>query len=69
LAKLGVIEHISNLNARYNGQHGWKLSTKFAFALRQLAQKWADLKNTNVSSLDRNLMMIEFTTTKCKIGV
>lgn len=34
LARLGVIEHISNLNARYGGQSGWKLSGRFEQGLR-----------------------------------
>ncbi|MEI8196817.1 MAG: hypothetical protein WCI73_13035 [Phycisphaerae bacterium] len=47
LARFGLIEHISSLNARYGGQSGWKLSTRFASALRQLADKvqvWAETK-------------------------
>jgi hypothetical protein len=39
LARLGLIEHVSSLNARYGGQSGWKLSSRFAGALRQLAGK------------------------------
>ena len=34
LARLGVIEHISNLNARYGGQSGWKLSGRFEQGFR-----------------------------------
>jgi hypothetical protein len=29
LTRLGLIEHISYLNRRYGGQHGWKLSSRF----------------------------------------
>ena len=49
LARLGLIEHVSSLNARYGGQSGWKLSTRFASALRQLAgmvEYWAETKGT-----------------------
>jgi len=47
LARLGLIEHVSSLNARYGGQSGWKLSSRFASSLRQLAGKvehWAGNK-------------------------
>ena len=49
LARLGLIEHVSSLNARYGGQSGWKPSTRFTSALRQLAGKvehWAETKGT-----------------------
>ena len=42
LARLGLIEHVSFLNARYGGQHGWKLSSRMSTALRQLADKIDD---------------------------
>ena len=45
LAKLGLIEHVSSLNARYGGQQGWRLSGRFGAALRLLAEKvdhWRD---------------------------
>ena len=39
LARLGLIEHVSYLNSRYGGQHGWKLSSRLETALRRLAGK------------------------------
>ena len=39
LARLGLIEHVSYLNSRYGGQHGWKLSSRLETALKQLAGK------------------------------
>ena len=39
LSRLGLIEHVSYLNSRYGGQHGWKLSSRFEGALRMLAEK------------------------------
>jgi len=47
LARLGLVVHVSSLNARYGGQSGWKLSSRFASSLRQLAGKvehWAENK-------------------------
>ena len=37
LARLGLIEHVSSLNARYGGQQGWRLSGRLSAALRLLA--------------------------------
>jgi hypothetical protein len=34
LARLGLIEHVSYLNNRYGGQHGWKLSSRFETGLK-----------------------------------
>ena len=42
LVRLGLIEHVSFLNARYGGQHGWKLSSRMSTALRQLADRIDD---------------------------
>ena len=36
LARLGLIEHVSRLNSRYGGQEGWRLSGRFAAALKRL---------------------------------
>ena len=41
LARLGLIEHVSSLNARYGGQQGWRLSGRFRTALQLLAEKLA----------------------------
>ena len=49
LSKLGLIEYVSYLNSRYGGQDGWKLSSRFESALKQLAQKiytFRDIKST-----------------------
>ncbi len=45
LARLGLIEHVSYLNSRYGGQHGWKLSSRFETALRQLAGRSAAFRD------------------------
>ena len=37
LARLGLIEHVSWMNSRYGGRHGWKLSSRMSTALRRLA--------------------------------
>ena len=60
LSKLGLIEHVSYLNSRYDGQHGWKLSTRFERALNQLAQKCASLRDTKTSSKEKDSMLVDF---------
>ena len=60
LSKFGVIEHISYLNSRYGGQHGWKLSTRFERALKQLAKKCAGFRDRKISSKEKDLLLVEF---------
>ena len=59
LSGLGLIEHISYLNSRYGGQHGWKLSTRFERALNSLAQKCMGFRDTKISSKEKDLMLVE----------
>jgi hypothetical protein len=61
LTRLGLIEHISYLNSRYGGQHGWKLSSRFETALRQLAEKCATFKNTSTNSKEKDGLLLQFT--------
>jgi DNA-binding IscR family transcriptional regulator len=37
LSRLGLIEHVSWMNSRYGGRHGWRLSGRMSTALRRLA--------------------------------
>jgi len=60
LSRFGLIEHVSYLNSRYNGQHGWKLSTRFERSLNQLAQKCAGFRDTKTSSKEKDLMLVDF---------
>jgi hypothetical protein len=59
LTRLGLIEHVSYLNSRYGGQHGWKLSTMFERALKQLAEKCVGLRDTRKSSKEKDVMLVE----------
>ena len=68
LARLGVIEHVSYLNSRYGGQHGWKLSTRFENALKQLAEKCAGFRNAKITSKEKDLMLVEFTSARRDIN-
>lgn len=60
LSRLGLIEHVSYLNSRYGGQHGWRLSSRFEQGLNQLAQKLAGFKNIKISSKEKDLMLVRF---------
>ena len=64
LSRLGLIEHVSYLNSRYGGQHGWRLSTRFERALSQLTLKCAGLRNTKTISKEKEMLLLEFTDTK-----
>ncbi|MFC1793715.1 hypothetical protein ACFL3Q_09040 [Planctomycetota bacterium] len=59
LTRFGLIEHVSYLNSRYGGQHGWKLSTRFETALKQLADKSSTLRETTASSKEKDLILVE----------
>ena len=59
LSRLGIIEHVSYLNTRYGGQHGWKLSSRFEGALRKLAEKGGDFRETKTGSKDKDKMLLE----------
>ena len=58
LSRLGLIEHISYLNSRYGGQHGWKLSSRFETALRQLAERCATFRDRTAGSEEKDKMLL-----------
>jgi len=66
LSRLGLIEHVSYLNSRYGGQHGWRLSTRFERALNQLGLKYADYRNTAAGSKEKEILLLEFTDARRK---
>jgi hypothetical protein len=68
LTRLGLIEHISYLNSRYGGQHGWKLSSRFETAPRQLAEKCAMFKDATASSQEKNGLLVQFTDVRSVAG-
>ena len=59
MARLGLIEHISYLNSRYGGQSGWKLSSRFEGALRQLAAKCAHFRDSKIGSKEKERMLVD----------
>ena len=67
LSRLGLIEHVSYLNSRYGGQQGWKLSTRFETALRQLAERCAGFRHRAATSREKDLMLLEFANSQRQI--
>jgi len=59
LTRLGLIEHVSYLNSRYGGQHGWKLSSRFERALKQLAGKCSLLREKTTGSQEKDVMLLQ----------
>lgn len=64
LARLGIIEHVSYLNSRYGGQHGWKLSSRFEGALARLADICSALRNAKNWAKDKDEMLLSFMDTR-----
>ena len=64
LTRLGLIEHVSYLNSRYGGQHGWQLSSRFETGLRQLAERCSVLRDRSTSSQEKDAMMLGFVGSK-----
>ena len=64
LSRLGLIEHVSYLNNRYGGEYGWKFSTRFENALKQLADKSMAFRDKKTSSKEKDLMLVDFADTK-----
>jgi hypothetical protein len=46
----------------------WQLATRFEQGLNQLDQKCSGFKDTQISSKEKDLMLIEFTDAKRKTG-
>ena len=64
LSRLGFIEHVSYLNSRYGGQHGWKLSTRFEAALRCLAEKCATFRDRRSAWQEKESLLLHFTSAR-----
>lgn len=67
LSRLGLIEHVSYLNSRYGGQHGWRLSTRFERSLNQLGLRCAGFRNTKACSKEKEMLLLEFADAKRRI--
>jgi hypothetical protein len=61
MRRLGLIEHVSYLNSRYGGQHGWKLTSRFETTLKQLADRCRSFRDTTKSSQEKDQYLCDFT--------
>ena len=68
LMRLGLIEHVSYLNSRYGGQHGWRLSGRCETALRQLAEKCAMLREKTAGSEEKDNMLLQLVDARRNMG-
>ena len=68
LSKLGLIEHVSYLNSRYGGQHGWKLSSRFETGLRHLADRCSMLREKAASSKEKDNLLLQLVDAKRNLG-
>ncbi|MFC1792891.1 hypothetical protein ACFL3Q_04820, partial [Planctomycetota bacterium] len=68
LTRLGLIEHVSYLNSRYGGQHGWKLSSRFETAMRQMAEKCSILRDKTTSSEEKDSMLLQLVDARRNVG-
>ena len=68
LSRLGLIEHVSYLNSRYGGQHGWRLSSRFETGLRQLAQRCSVLRDKATSSKEKDGIMLQLAGARCDVS-
>ncbi len=59
LSRLGLIEHVSYLNSRYGGQHGWKLSSRFETAIKQLAEKCSVFRAKTAGTQEKDNMLLQ----------
>ena len=64
LTRIGLIEHISTFNKRYNGQSGWKLSTRFGRSLKRMAERVTRLQNYKISSKEKDRLILTFVNAK-----
>lgn len=70
LSRLGLIERVSWMNRRYDGQEGWKTSTRFASALRRLADKaeqWTG--DTRPDRRERERLLVELLNPRPTVAV
>jgi len=60
LSRIGLIEHVSYLNSRYGGQHGWKLSNRFETALKRMAEECMRFRARKCGSKRKDESLLAF---------
>jgi hypothetical protein len=59
MRRMGLIDHVSRLSSRFGYRERWVLSPRFEGSLRQLAEKTAELKDTDAGSQDRDMLLLQ----------
>ena len=60
MRRMGLIDHVSRFNAKHGYREGWVLSNRFERALRELACKVADLKDTSKGSREKDELLLSY---------
>lgn len=58
MRRFGLIDHVSRFNAGHGYREGWVLSSRFERGLRLLAEKVAGLRDTQIGSKEKELMLL-----------
>ncbi|MHC4165368.1 MAG: hypothetical protein ACYSWQ_00220 [Planctomycetota bacterium] len=62
-----MIEHVSYLNSRYGGQHGWKLSSRCETSLKNLSEKMAAFRQPDKGRQEKDEILLELIDAKRKL--
>ncbi len=60
MRRLGLIDHVSRFNAQHGYREGWVFSGRFERSLGRLVERAAALKNSAVSSRDKDMLLLQF---------
>jgi len=60
LRRMGLIDRVSRFNSQYGYREGWVLSTRFERSLRTLADKLAELKDTDRGSREKDELLLDY---------
>lgn len=58
LRRLGLIDHVSQFNARHGYREGWMRSTRFEKSLTQLAEKAAAVADPKYTAHDKDELLL-----------
>lgn len=58
MRRFGLIESVSRFDLRHGGRDGWRMSTRFERGLRHLADKLDDLKDADMGTREKDLLLV-----------
>ena len=56
MRRMGLIDHVSRLNAKHSYREGWTLSSRFENSLRSLAEKTTTFRDPSRGNKDKDRM-------------